>query len=123
PETLSVGKRLLGIDRLGHVLVRWEPREDEGNALTLVDEDLRDRPHVLAACLDGGPEAEGVGPGEGHAGVLLMRPLAHPGDDRPVVEADRYLGTEVDAPFDALDDAHEIRGLATRRHEVDDACD
>ena len=123
PEPLGVGERLLGIDRLRDVLVRPEPREHEGNALTLVDPELRDRAHVLAAGVRRGAEAEGVGAGEGDAGVVLVRALAHPRDDAAVVEADRQLRSEANAALHALDDAHDVGRLPARRHEVEDTRD
>src|SRR5207244_7019482 len=106
----------LWVDRLGNLLVRREPREDERDSLTLVDRELRDRPHVLAARLRVRAEAERIRPGDGDAGVLLVRALAYPRDDSPVVEADGQLRAEVDGALDALDDAHDVGRLAARRH-------
>ena len=108
---------------LGNLLVRREPREDERDALALVDRELRDRAHVLAARLRGRAEAERVRAGERDARVLLVLALAHPRDDAAVVEADRQLRAEVDAALDALDDADDVGRLAARRHEVEDARD
>ena len=107
----------------GDLLVRREPGEHERDALALVDRELRDRAHVLTARLRMCAEAERVRPGERDARVLLVRPLAHPRDDAPVVESDGQLRAEVDASLDALDDAHDVGRLAARRHEVEDARD
>ena len=43
----------------------------------------------------------------------------HPRDDRAVVEPDAQAHLHRDGSLDALDDAHDVRRLAARRHEVD----
>ena len=101
--------------------MRGEPREDEGDALALVDRELGDRAHVLAARVRRRAEAERIRACEGDARVFLVRSLAHPGDDATIVEAHRQLGPEMDAALDALDDAHDVGCLTPRRHEVQDA--
>src|SRR4029079_13125616 len=123
PERFGVRERLLRIDRLRHLLVGGEPREDERDPLALVDRELRDRAQVLAARLGWRAEAERIRPGERNPRVLLVRALAHPGDDAPVVEPDRQLRAKVDAALDALDDADDVRLLAARWHEVEHARD
>ena len=47
--------------------------------------------------------------------------VAHPGHDRPVVEADDELHRHLDAPAHALDDADEVGLRLAGRHEVDEA--
>ena len=121
PEALGVGERLLRVDPLRNLLVRGEPGQDEGHPLALVDGELRNRAHVLAASLGGRAEAERVRARDRDAGLVLVRALAYPRDDAPVVEADRQLRAEADAALDALDDPHDVRRFPARRHEVEDA--
>src|SRR6185437_16585948 len=102
---------------------RGEPREDKGDSLALVDGELRNRAHVLTARLHWRAKAKRVRARESDTSVLLVRALAHPGDDASVVEADRQVRAEVDAALHAFDDAHEVGRVAARRHEVEDACD
>src|SRR5215471_2328720 len=68
-------------------------------------------------------ETQGVRPGDRDARVLLVRALADPRDDAPIVEADRQLRPELNAALDSFDDAHDVGRLAARRHEVEHARD
>ena len=101
--------------------MRGKPGQNERNAFALVDNELRDRAHVLATCVDRRAERERIGTGESDASVLLVGSLPHPGDHAAVAEADCELRAEVDAPADAFHDPDDVRRVATRRHEVEDA--
>ena len=118
PVALGVGQRVLGVDRLGDLLVRRKPREDEGDPLARRELELGDRAHVLAAHVDLGPEAESVRPGHGDPGVI---DAPHPRNRPAVVEADHELRTHRDTAVQPFDDPHDVGRRPARRHEVDRA--
>src|SRR6266536_2968201 len=109
-------QRDLGIDGVWGPFVRRIPGQNEGHALALVHGELADRPHVLAAVLDGGPEAE---PGRtGHRDPSVVD-AAHPGDRRAVVESNYELRAHLYLTAQSLDDAHDVWRTSARGHEVD----
>ena len=90
-----------------------------GTRSPFVHGELAERAQVLAAMLDGRAEAERR-PGPATA----MRPSADPpdpGDRAAVVEADDELGEHLDVAAQPFDDAHDVRRLSARWHEVDHA--
>ena len=120
PVADRVLERLLGVDLVGQRLMRRVPREDERDAVAGRERELRDGRQVLAVQLDRRAEAERVGAGDRDPRVV---DAAHPRHDLAVVEADHELRAHRHDPLDALDDPHDVRGLAARRHEVDRADD
>ena len=102
--------------RSGERLVRRVPRQHERDAIAGGDLEVGDGVEVPADQLDRGREEERVGPGDGEQAVLAP---ADPRDDRAVVEPDAQAHLHRDGSLDALDDAHDVRRLAARRHEVD----
>ena len=117
PEALGLGERHFGVDARGLGIVRRVPREREGHALALLDRELGDRPHVLAAGVRRGAKAERIRPRDRLPRVV---DASNPRDDVAVVEADHELRPHRHLPPHSLDDSNHVGRLAARRHEVDD---
>ena len=92
--------------------------QHERDAVAGRDVELSFGVEVSADELDGRREEERVRPCDGEQPFVAP---PHPRDDRAVVEPDAQTHPHRDGPLDALDDAHDIRRLPTRRHEVDQA--
>ena len=118
PERLGLLERSLGVDSVRRVAVRRKPCENERDAVTGFHREVGDRVEVLADEPDRCREDERVRPRDGNQPVLGPPDPRH---DRAVVEADRQVHIDRDASFDALDDSDDVRRLAARRHEVDQA--
>ena len=117
PEVVRLHERVLGIDHRRQVSVRGEPGEGERHSFALLHRERRDRAEVLAARPRVGTETEAVGACDRDS---RMVDAPHPRDDVPEVEADDELRPHLHRAANALDDAHDVRCLVARRHEVVD---
>ncbi len=120
PEVVGVDEGLFGVRVLGQILVGREPGEDERHAVAGSDVELGLGMEVPADEVDRRREEECIR--ARHRMEALVSP-AHPGDDRAIVEPDAQTHLHRDSPLDALDDAHDVRRLPARRHEIDQAHD
>ncbi len=91
--------------------------EHERHQVTGIDGELRDGGHVFAAHLHRRPQHGHVGTCDGQGGGVLEAP--HPWDVGAGAEANHQLHRHGHGAAVAAHKAHDIGGLATRRHEVD----
>ncbi len=118
PELQGVLEGVEGVGPVRGLLVAAAPRQDEGDALALADDEVGHGAEVAALDRGGGPEPHRVRAGDG---LQLITAAAHPRHDRAVVEAQGQLGGHADLALEALDDADHVGVVAARRHEVGDA--
>ena len=117
PEPLGLVQRVQRVDRERPGPVRRVPGEHERLALAGLDGELGVRREVPAVVGDVGGQPDRVRTGDGREHALEV---AHPGDDVAVAEPQPQLAAHGDLSRDALDDADDVGGLVTFRHEVDD---
>ena len=120
PEAVGVDEGLFGVGVLGQILVGRKPGQDERHAVAGGDVELGLGVEIPADEVDRRREEERIR--ARHRVEALVSP-AHPGDDRAVVEPDAHTHLHRDRPLDALDDAHDVRRLPARGHEIDQAHD
>src|SRR4249920_2521559 len=96
--------------------MRREPGKHERHRLALGDRERRVGAEVASLEVDRGVEGNGIGACDADERAIEV---AHPGDRRAVVEADRELHLHVDSPPNAVDEADDVRSVLPRWHEVD----
>ena len=106
------------IERRGRITMRRIPGDDEIHHVALTDREVRRVPEVLGLHLRATPD-HGRRPGRREEGGLItVRRLTHPGNGRPVIEADGDLLLERHASANATDPSDDVRSLVAERHEV-----
>ena len=99
-------------------LVRWKERDHERHALAACHREIRDRAEILAVRIDARTHLRRERTGRGE-----QRPVhaAHPRNHTAVAEAQHELHAHRHPATQPRHDAHDIRALVPRRHEVGDA--
>ena len=97
--------------------MRGIPGEHEGDARAFRDYEFRHGGETFPVGIHRGMEIEGIRAGRRTEHVP---DLAHPGDNRPVVEADHQLHAHAHLAAHAFDDPDDVGARVTRRHEVDE---
>src|SRR6266404_1441020 len=118
PKLLGIAQRMIGRHRFRRFLMRFKPGENEWNAVALFYGEFGDRSQIFALRLDRGPQNQTI-----RACNCLQSavPLAHPGHDVAIVEANDEFHLQRDLATQAFDDSDKVRVLSARWHEIDES--
>ena len=96
----------------------WAVGQHERHAFSLHDAELCDRREILALQGEGRVKNDPARPGGGSQTGLVFE-LRHPGDRRPIIEAQRQVQSHRDVAAPSLDQTDDRRIRLADRHEID----
>src|SRR5262249_16162564 len=118
PISLGVAQRMLVMDWPWRILVRSKPREHEGDLLTFADCKLRNRSQIFAARFNWCSQDQTIWPCDRLQAVV---PFTNPWHDLPVIKPNNQFHVHRHFAAQPFHDPDDVRILATRRHEIDQA--